>query len=181
MAFPGSYAFRITSKEDKYRAGKKFFTLIGFSLMPLLCVLLVSVIYGSDKAGDFFDYTNGGQLFFYVAGIIGAIACLLIFEGGLNPQLSEDYPNPERETERIFMIFYVALAFLISIVVIFSNQSSQEINGSLVNWIAYSCYLISLYFWYLAVLYDNVKADVVGSGAAASQVIADDLSGFNGE
>ena len=182
--WPGSFAFRVANSDDKRRALKKLGVLIFFSVLPLLSVLFMTLVFPGGPAGDFFEYTQGGQIFFYVGSVMGSVTCLIVFEDVLDSKQEDDAHGDHRgrrETEKMWLVFYLIASCLIAIVALMTIQSSAEINVFAVNFTSYMLYVFSLYFWYVCILYESMGSNYFENEKSIKSQVVDDLEDFNGE
>ncbi|WP_219861521.1 hypothetical protein [Vreelandella piezotolerans] len=181
---PGSFAFRIANEEDKKRALKKLGVLVFFSVLPLLCVLLLTLFFPGGPAGNFFEYTQGGQIFFYVGSVMGSVTCLIAFEDVLDLHQDGDIQGEQRggrETEKLWLIFYLVISSLIALGALMTMQIKGETNALAVNFASYTLYGFSLYFWYVCILYESLKSNYFENEGTIKDHFVDDLEDFDGE
>lgn len=181
---PGSFAFQLANPNDRKHAAKKLTVLFVFSILPLFCVLLFGWWFPEGPAGDFFEYTQGGQIFFYVGSIMGSVSCLIAFEDVLDLRKDgEDHTaqRKRRETEKLWLLGYLVASSVISVGALISIQYSAEINTLGVNLTSYLLYLTSLYFWYVCILYDSMKSHYFENEGSIKKKVVDELEGFDGE
>lgn len=182
--WPGSFAFRVANSDDKRRALKKLGVLVFFSVLPLICVLLMTLVFPGGPAGNFFEYTQGGQIFFYVGSVMGSVTCLIVFEDVLDLKQDGEVHGDQRgrrETEKIWLMFYLVASCVIAILALMTIQSSADINTLVVNFISYLLYFLSLYFWYVCILYESMGSNYFENEKTIKSQVVGDLEDFDGE
>lgn len=194
--FPGAPAFH-WCRGRRVEALVEFLWVFFVSVIPLAVVFLVFIGISDGKGfaaingavDQVLDYTQAGQLFFYVGGILGGVAHLLVVD-----DLRSDYDSDKdeiarhRRRERGWLMGYLILALVISILLLVLYHLKVLGDNSWLSLSSFIVYGVSLYFWFVLFLYNHIRKngnsldlDEKEDGESIVRSAGIDLEGFRGE
>lgn len=173
---PGSPAFTMSDRSQKKEAFFRFMIAVFFSISPMILIVFLDAISQEkpDLGASALKYTEAGQVYFYVGAVLGSAFILVrdnFREDHRKANLSA-LTNGERRmrTERTWFMTYLYAISVGSVIILCVHHLKTLQSRDLIYWSSALIYVISLYVWYLDILYSRVGAsdsdDVVSTGAA---------------
>lgn len=162
---PGAPAFLMTNSSQRKEALIRFIFVVFFSLSPFILIVVLDFI-SMDNQNILISiskYTNAGQIYFLIGAILGAAFILV------RDNFREDHRNSNvnsltngemrMRTERTWFSLYLHVISIVSVVILCTYHLKQDKNDQLIYWSSSIIYFISLYVWYVDILYSRIGID----------------------
>lgn len=187
---PGGPAFRNCSPEDRRKALMEFLWILGVSLSPLLLIFVVNSakmqVFSIEGAfSNFSQYIQAGQLYFYVATIMGAVVHLLVvdkFNFKENDGVQKEDQTKQRERGWFFLYLYVCTIVSCGFLSAY-HFGVMKANSGWMNWSSFIVYFVSLYFSLVISMYGNMTAPSPENTPSKQRIkeMGQGLEGFSGD
>lgn len=187
---PGGPAFQNCSPQDRRRAYMEFSWIFGVSLSPLLLIFFLNAVrvdpftWGGAFA-KFSQYIQAGQLYFYVATVMGAVVHLLIIDrfNFREKGIGKD-EDRTKQRERGWFFLYLISCFIVSSAFLCAYHLGViKAESNVLNWSSVILYSVSLYFSLVISLYGNMTLSSPENLPTQKKIreMRGELEGFSGE
>ncbi|GAB3004513.1 hypothetical protein GCM10010960_18100 [Arenimonas maotaiensis] len=172
---PGAPAFLMTNAPQRKEAFIRFIFVVLFSISPFVLIVALDFI-SMDKQGIWYSvskYTDAGQIYFLIGAILGAAFILVRdnFREDHRRVNSNSLTNGEirMRTERTWFSLYLYVVPVVSAIILCVYHLKQTKNVDLIYWSSSIIYVISLYVWFVDILYSRIGIDEVSEDGDSSQ------------
>tara|TARA_R110000868_G_scaffold56666_3_gene175242 strand:+ start:3920 stop:4441 length:522 start_codon:yes stop_codon:yes gene_type:complete len=161
-------------EDDRREAQKEVLVVTVISLMPLVLAALVNYILQKGQGAENVDYLlillssiAGGQLFFFIASLIGSIVWLS----------SRDI-NSGSFPPRSFFVVYCLVSFGVVSVSIGVDPTLTKLQVPLIFWLSVGLYILSLLIYYALLVFNRAMPPLPDAELRQrSGIIIDKLEG----
>lgn len=187
IRMPGYPAFLMSTANQKREAFTRFSLVVLFSIIPLLLIGYLNGISAPDSGffSSLGQYTEAGQIYFYIGAIIGSAFLLVRDNFKESSRRSPGKLTAGEEimrTERTWFTLYMICVAVASTVILSVYHLKVDKNPAVIYWSSGLIYLVSLYVWFIDILYsqinpaeaslESVQEDDNGGGGKVDENIA---------